>query len=94
MPADVVADAIPVEVRLAAVISLLSTFTVRGVTPCKALALRAHLEALVLADNAFIHPHLQRALEDALAEWLSIECHPASMPVDCCPLLGANKPLH
>lgn len=94
MPADVAADPIPVEVRLAAVISLLSSFTVSGVTPCKAAALRAHLEALVLGDNAFIHPRLQHALEDALAEWLSIECHPASMPVDCCALLAENQPLH
>lgn len=86
-------DAMPTELRLAAIITLLSSSAVHGVTGCKAEALRAHLEAAALSSEA-LNPHLRNALEDALAEWISIECHQKSVPVDFCALAIAGRALH
>lgn len=46
-------DAMPVDLRLAAIITLLSSSALRGTTPGKAAALRVHLEAAALTgDNS------------------------------------------
>lgn len=83
----------PVDLRLAAIIALLSSSALRGATPGKAAALRVHLEAAALAGDA-LDPHLRVALEDALAEWITIECHQKSVSVDFCALAASGKTFH
>lgn len=80
-------DPIPIQMRLAAIITLLSSSAQRGATVGKAAALRAHLEAAAL-DPTPIDIRLRNALEDTLAEWLSIKCHPKSVSVS----KGAQAP--
>jgi len=86
-------DVMPIEHRLAVIVTLLSSSALHGVTACRAGALRAHLEAVALTDEA-LNPHLRHALEDALAEWISVECHQSSISVDFCALTIAGQALH
>ncbi|WP_319238513.1 hypothetical protein [uncultured Propionivibrio sp.] len=79
---EIHAESMPIELRLAAIIALLSSFSICGVTTGKASALLAHLEALVLSDTDAISASLRQTLEDTLAEWLTIECHPESIAVN------------
>ena len=85
--------AMPTELRLAAIISLLSSSAIRGATACKTAALRIHLEAAALSGGN-LNPHLRTALEDALAEWITIECHPESVSIDFCALAVSGQVLH
>ncbi len=86
-------DPIPIQLRLAAIISLLSSSAQRGATQGKASALCAHLEAAAL-DPTPINGHLRNALEDTLAEWLAIECHPKSIPVEGSVVTHTTHALH
>ena len=75
------ADDMPSALRLAAIVTLLS-----------ASALRAHLGA-ALADAA-LPGELRDAIEQALAGWRAVECHPASVSVPLCPLTVPGQSLH
>lgn len=86
-------NAMSTELRLAAIITLLSSSALRGATANKTEALRKHLEAAALS-HASINPNLRSALEDALAEWISIECHPESVVIDCCALAASGQVIH
>lgn len=86
-------DAMPTELRLAAILSLLSSLALHGVTAGKTAALLAHLEATALT-HAAINPHLKQVLEDALADWMSVECHQRSVSVDFCAVAVAGQALH
>ncbi|MFT3847422.1 MAG: hypothetical protein QM739_01725 [Propionivibrio sp.] len=86
-------DPMPLELRLAAIITLLSSSAIRGATPCKSQALRLHLEAAALSATP-LNAQLRIALENALAEWLNIECHQKSVPVDVCALASAGQSYH
>lgn len=92
MPSETT-DAMPLELRLAAIITLLSSSAIRGATPCKSQALRAHLEAAALSALP-LEAQLRIALENTLAEWLSIECHHKSVPVDVCALAHSGQSYH
>jgi hypothetical protein len=85
-------DAMPSELRLAAIVTLLSASALRGPTVAKAAALRAHLAAAV-ADAA-LGPELRDALAQTLAGWQAVECHPASVSVPLCPLTAPGQSLH
>ncbi|MCH2221586.1 MAG: hypothetical protein MK097_14875 [Dechloromonas sp.] len=74
-------DDMPSALRLAAIVTLLS-----------ASALRAHLGA-ALADAA-LPGELRDAIEQALAGWRAVECHPASVSVPLCPLTVPGQSLH
>ena len=84
-----------VELRLAAIIALLSSSAIRGATAGKVGALRLHLEAAA-ASSAALDPHLRGALEDALAHWSGVDCQePAPAPaIDYFPLPVAARMLH
>jgi hypothetical protein len=81
------------ELRLAAIITLLSSAALRGATAGKVEALREHLEAAALGADA-LDPHLRKALEDAFAHWLSVDCHAQSMAVEHFPLAPSARRLH
>ncbi len=61
-------------------------------TVAKTGALRTHLDT-ALAD-ATLPPQLRDALEQALAGWRAVECHPASISVPLCPLTTPGQSLH
>lgn len=86
-------DTAQLELRLAAIIALLSSAAIRGATPCKSRALRMHLEAAALSTAPLSSP-LREVLENTLAEWLSIECHSKSVAVDACVLAEASQTYH
>ena len=46
-----------------------------------------------LADTT-LPPELRDALEQALAGWRAVECHPASISVPLCPLTTPGQSLH
>lgn len=85
-------DDMPPELRLAAIVTLLSASALRGPTVAKTGALRAHLDA-ILADTT-LPPELRDALEQALAGWRAVEYHPASISVPLCPLTTPGQSLH
>lgn len=58
-------DATPIELRLAAIITLLSSSALRGPTANKTDALREHLEAAVALSET-LNPHLQDSLKQVL----------------------------
>ncbi|HOI51852.1 MAG TPA: hypothetical protein PLN02_05700 [Azonexus sp.] len=68
------------ELRLAAVIHLLSSSALRGATFHKTEALRAHLRSV--ADSDGLNPYLKSTLQEVLGGWEAVSCHPASIPVD------------
>lgn len=84
---------LPTELRLAAIITLLSSSAIRGATACKSNALRIHLEAAAFATES-LHPQLRTALENTLAEWMTIECHPQSVAADFCVLASSGQAYH
>lgn len=81
------------DLRLAAIITLLSSSALRGVTVNKTAALQSHLDAAAFAGD-LLGPYLKDALEQTLAGWQNVQCHPASIPVDCCPMTIAGQALH
>ncbi|WP_281984502.1 hypothetical protein [Azonexus hydrophilus] len=82
----------PLELRLAAVIHLLSSSALRGATFHKTEALRTHLRSV--ADSADLNPHLKSTLQEVLGGWEAVHCHPASVPVDCYPLAHPGCQTH
>lgn len=85
-------DDMPPELRLAAIVTLLSASALRGPTVAKTAALRTHLCA-ALADET-LAPQLRDALEQSLAGWRAVDCHPASVSVPLCPLTAPGQSLH
>lgn len=85
-------DSMPLECRLAAIIVLLSACALRGPTANKAAALRAHLA--IAARESEHAPHLKDAIEQALAGWRAIDCHPQSISINLCPLTQPGQMLH
>lgn len=66
------------ELRLAAIVALLSSSALRGATGCKSAALCMHLDAALRQDGA-LDPNLRKTLERALEEWklaLHFDCAP------------------
>lgn len=82
----------PVDLRLAAVVHLLSSSALRGATPNKTEALRAHLRGL--AAQADLNPYLKSALQEVLQGWEAVDCHPTSTPVDFYPLVAPGAVTH
>lgn len=82
------------ELRLAAIVTLLSSSALRGATPNKTHALRDHLSAAANMSFASQAPYLADALNQALAGWQAIECHPDSTPVNHCPLVTPGQLFH
>ena len=58
----------PIQLQLAAIISLLSSSALRGTTAGKNFALCMHLDGL-LRHQQGLDPDLQKILEEVLAEW-------------------------
>ncbi len=85
-------DKMPLDLRLAAIVTLLSASALRGPTVAKTAALRSHLRA-ALADEA-LPERLRDSIEQTLAGWLAVECHPASTSVPLCPLTTPGQSLH
>lgn len=84
---------LPLELRLAAIVTLLSSSALRGATVNKTAALQAHLEAAIRCAGQ-LNPQLKDALAQSLAGWRKVDCHPASVPVDCCPLTPPGRLYH
>lgn len=82
----------PVDLRLAAVIHLLSSSALRGATANKTEALRAHLRGVAAQEG--LNPHLKNTLLEVLGGWEAVTCHPASVPVDYYPLAAAGAQTH
>ena len=85
-------DDMPLDLRIAAIVTLLSASALRGPTVAKTAALRSHLRA-ALADEA-LPGRLRDSIEQTLAGWLAVECHPASISVPLCPLTAPGQSLH
>ena len=86
-------DDMPLDMRLAAIIYLLSSSVLRGTTASKTACLQAHLTAAAL-DGEALGPVLQDAVESTLAHWQDVQCHPNSIPVDEPPAFTAPESLH
>lgn len=82
----------PIDMRLAAIVHLLSSSVLRGTTASKTAALQAHLGAAAVASE-HLGPCLQNAIEDALAHWQDVQCHPNSIPVDHFPFAASGSAL-
>lgn len=85
-------DDMPIAIRLAAIVTLLSSCALRGPTATKAAALRNHLAAA--ASFPELEPTLRDAIEQSLAGWQAAQCHPASVAVPLCPLTAPGQSLH
>jgi hypothetical protein len=85
-------DPMPFDLRLAAIVTLLSASALRGATINKTAALRAHLAAA--ASDSQINPYLRDSIEQALAGWQAVDCHPASISVEFCPLTVPGQSIH
>ncbi|MDR2688681.1 MAG: hypothetical protein LBB76_02850 [Azoarcus sp.] len=60
----------PLDLRLAAIITLLSSSSLKGITAGKSAALRQHLDAAILdAETRGCHEHLTNALQDVSQSW-------------------------
>ena len=70
-------DAMPLETRLVALVLLLSSSSLHGVSAAKLQALRAHLGAAVRAPG--LSASLRDALESALTAWHGIEFPPCNL---------------
>jgi len=81
-----------VELRLAAIISLLSSSALRGATANKTAALRTHLETAVRQPG--LDPYLKSSLLEVLGGWDAVRCHPKSVSVDFYPLTAAGQLTH
>ncbi len=86
-------DEMSLDLRLAAIITLLSSSALRGATTNKTAALQSHLEAAAFAADE-LGPYLKEALEQTLAGWHKVYCHPASAPFDACLLTAPGQNLH
>ncbi len=86
-------DDMPLDLRLAAIITLLSSSALRGATANKTAALQSHLEAAAFAADE-IGPHLKDALEQTLAKWHKVHCHSASISVAPCLMTAPSKNFH
>lgn len=86
-------DEMSLDLRLAVIITLLSSSAQRGATANKTAALQSHLEAAVFAAEA-LGPCLKDAVEQTLAGWQKVHCHPDSVPFDACPLTMPGQALH
>lgn len=82
----------PFDLRLAAIVTLLSASALRGATVNKTAALRAHLAAA--ASDSQISPQLRDSIEQALAGWQAVNCHPASVSIEFCPLTAPGQSIH
>ena len=82
----------PVDLRLAAVIHLLSSSALRGATLNKTEALRAHLRGIAAQDG--LNPYLKSTLQEVLGGWEAVLCHPNSVPVDFYPLTAPGYHVH
>ncbi len=82
----------PVELRLAAIIHLLSSSAMRGATANKTSALRAHLRRIV--DEEGLNPYLKSTVQEVLAGWEAVQCHPESIAVDTYPMTNPGCQLH
>ena len=85
-------EPMPFDLRLAAIVTLLSSSALRGATANKTAALRVHLAAA--ASDSQIDPWLKDAIEQALAGWQAVDCHPASISVEFCPLTAPGQYIH
>lgn len=86
-------DEMSLDLRLAAIITLLSSSALRGATANKTAALQSHLEAAAVASEV-LGPYLKDAVEQTLAGWQKVLCHPKSVPFDVCPLTVPGQSLH
>jgi hypothetical protein len=60
----------PLDLRLAAIITLLSSSSLKGITAGKSAALRQHLDAAVVETMMRgCHAHLTSALQDVSQSW-------------------------
>ena len=82
----------PVDLRLAAVIHLLSSSALRGATVNKTEALRGHLRGL--STQAGLDPYLKSTLQEVLGGWEAVHCHPNSVSVDFYPLTAPGCHTH
>lgn len=82
----------PVDLRLAAIIHLLSSSALRGATHNKTEALRSHLRHLATEDG--LDPYLKSSLQEVLGGWDAVQCHPESIPVHHIPLTVPGCHLH
>ncbi|MDR3353113.1 MAG: hypothetical protein LBO00_08990 [Zoogloeaceae bacterium] len=86
----------PLDLRLAAIVTLLSSSALKGVTVGKAAALRQHLEAAVQAVEQMpeCHRHLASALRNAAQAWRDV-CSPvAAVPRETCFVPSVSQWLH
>ena len=82
----------PTELRLAAIIHLLSSSALRGATFNKTEALRAQLRDISEINS--LNPFLKSTLLEVLGGWEAVQCHPASIPVDFYPLTAPGCHTH
>jgi hypothetical protein len=84
------------ELRLAAIVTLLSSSALKGVTVGKVSALLEHFEAAVQSVEQMpaCHQHLASALKNALRGWQGVCCHPASVPHEAGFAQSASRCLH
>ncbi|MDR2166117.1 MAG: hypothetical protein LBO79_11005 [Zoogloeaceae bacterium] len=67
---NVKTEELSLDLRLAAIVTLLSSSALRGMTAGKTAALQHHLEAAVMeAEERDCHAHLMSALQNALQGW-------------------------
>ena len=85
-------EEMPIEMRLAAIVNLLSSSALRGATANKTEALRHHLQAAV--DTRHLDPYLKSALQEVLGAWQATRCHPNSISVDFYPLTAPGCLTH
>lgn len=90
---NVETEEMSLELRLAAIVTLLSSSALRGATANKTVALQSHLAAASQAAD-LLGPYLKEALEQSLAGWQKVKCHPDSVPFDACPLTVPGQFLH
>lgn len=85
----------PIESHLAAIVMLLTVSATRGSTSAKLAAVRSHLRKA--ARQPGLSMPLRNALEQSLAVWTTVECHPGSISApdpDCAMLVAAGRSVH
>ncbi|MDR0700898.1 MAG: hypothetical protein LBF61_00570 [Azoarcus sp.] len=77
---DMKTEELPLDLRLAAIITLLSSSALKGVTAGKSAALQHHLDTAVAeAERQGRHAHLMSALRSASQNWQALHRHSVSM---------------
>jgi hypothetical protein len=71
---------------------LLTVSTIHGPTSAKLAAVRSHLRKA--AGQPGLSMPLRRALEQSLAIWTTVECHPGSISAPACAMLDASRSVH